>query len=69
MEVNMPTYIGLDTETYLIEPGLQAPPLVVMSMVGDVKLGAALLLRDEALATVRNLLLNPEMHLVLQNAA
>ena len=65
----MPTYIGLDTETYLIEPGLQAPPLVVMSMVGDVKLGAALLLRDEALATVRNLLLNPEMHLVLQNAA
>lgn len=65
----MATYIGLDTETYLIQPGLQAPPLVVMSMVGDVKLGAALLLREEALVTVRNLLRNPEMHLVLQNAA
>jgi DNA polymerase-1 len=65
----VPTYIGLDTETYLIQPGLQAPPLVVMSMVGDLELGAALLLRDEALATVRNLLTNPDMHLVLQNAA
>lgn len=62
-------YIGLDTETYLIQPGLQAPPLVVMSMVGDPAMGAALLLRNEALVTVRNLLQNPEAHLVLQNAA
>lgn len=65
----MPTYIGLDTETYLIQPGLQAPPLVVMSMVGDPTMGASLLLRDEALVTVRNLLRNPSAHLVLQNAA
>lgn len=65
----MPTYIGLDTETYLIQPGLQAPPLVVMSMVGDPTMGASLLLRDEALVTVRNLLRNPGAHLVLQNAA
>lgn len=65
----MPTYIGLDTETYLIQPGLQAPPLVVMSMVGDPAMGASLLLRDEALVTVRNLLRNPSAHLVLQNAA
>lgn len=65
----MPTYIGLDTETYLIQPGLQAPPLVVMSMVGDPTMGASLLLRDEALVTVRNLLRNPSAHLILQNAA
>lgn len=65
----MPTYIGLDTETYLIQPGLQAPPLVVMSMVGDPTMGASLLLRDEALVTVRNLLRNPGAHLILQNAA
>lgn len=65
----MPTYIGLDTETYLIQPGLQAPPLVVMSMVGDPAMGASLLLRDEALVTVRNLLRNPGAHLILQNAA
>lgn len=65
----MPSYIGLDTETYLIQPGLQAPPLVVMSMVGDPEMGAALLLRDEALTTIRNLLLNQDAHLVFQNAA
>lgn len=63
------TYIGLDTETYLIEPGLQAPPLVVMSMVSDLSLGASLLVREPALQTVEALLRKPTSHLVLQNAA
>ena len=65
----MPSFIGLDTETYLIEPGLQAPPLVVASFVTNPDDPPGLLLRAEALQTVRGWLTDPDIHLVLQNAA
>jgi len=62
-------YMGLDTETYLIEPGLQAPPLVVASFCTDPADPPGLLLRAEALISMRGWLQNPDIHFVLQNAA
>ena len=65
----MADYLGLDTETYLMEPGLQAPPLVVASFVANPADPPGLLLRPEALAAVKGWLQRPDIHLVLQNAA
>jgi hypothetical protein len=62
-------FLGLDTETYLMEPGLQAPPLVVASFAANPADPPGLLLRAEALTTVRGWLQNSDLHLVLQNAA
>lgn len=62
-------FLGLDTETYLMEPGLQAPPLVVASFVSNPADPPGLLLRPEALAAVKGWLQRSDIHLVLQNAA
>jgi hypothetical protein len=63
-----PFYMGFDTETYLIVPGLLTPPLVCASGCSVVANGAWLLLRDHAVETFENLLDDPNCHLVIHNA-
>lgn len=64
-----PVYIGYDTETHLIQPGLLAPPLVVASVCPKVENGGYLQLRDEAVDFFEAMLDQPTVHLVIHNAA
>ena len=65
--------IALDTETYLIEPGLLAPPLVCVSFATpEAPDQPGLLLREDGLDFVEKLLLHAEeldYHLAIHNAA
>jgi DNA polymerase-1 len=68
--------IALDTETYLISPGLLAPPLVCVSFATSTDGGTAtlpgLLDRGEGLAYVESLLTNAarrDYHFAIHNAA
>ena len=61
------TNIGFDTETWLIEPGCLTPPLVCGSFaVGE---NTALQLRDGAVAAFTSLLLDPDVNIIIHNAA
>lgn len=62
----MPT-IGLDTETFLIQPGLQIPKLVCMSWYDGRK--AYLLERERAVPKFRELLEDPTITFAMYNAA
>jgi hypothetical protein len=67
----MPARIGFDTETWLIQPGLLAPPLVCGSFhVPDTDSiePTWLHLRDEALAEIATML-TTDCHILVQNGA
>lgn len=64
----MPNIIAFDTETWLIEPGLLAPPLVCFQWIGNTVREARLCHRDHAYDCIREMLLSENI-LVGHNVA